>query len=97
MSFLDTMKRVQTKSETATTPKSLAAAQKVLAALGIKIKFDKDTDEYIVNYMKNPTEATAYFTSDLQDAIGTGQQMAKGKKEKASYSSVVKKVFRKTK
>lgn len=91
MAFLDIMSKAYEK---ATAPKSLKEAQKVLAALGIKIKYDRDNDEYVVNYIKNPREATAYFTNDLQDAIGTGKQMAvKTKKEKASYDHVIKKIL----
>jgi len=93
MSFLNIMQKVYSK-ETATVPKSLKDAQKVLAAVGIKIKYDRDTNEYTINYMKNPTEATAYFTDDLKDAIGTGLMMGK-KKEKASYATVIGKVLKK--
>ncbi len=85
MSFLSLMERKYAKPETATLPKNLADAKKVLAALGIKISYDRDAEEYTVNYMKNPREATAYFTNDLADAVMTGKSMASEKANNPTY------------
>ena len=60
--------------------KTLADAKKELASIGISIR--KEDDEYRVNF-KGGTEDTAYYTDDLDDAVGTGKLMAKEKKESA--------------
>lgn len=50
-------------------------ARATLKALGISLSHDHDADEYRVNY-RNGKEATAYYTNDLEDAVGTGRAMA---------------------
>lgn len=50
-------------------------AQAALRELGLVIK-RTDYGEYRVNY-KGGDEGTAYYTDDLDDAVVTGQHMAK--------------------
>jgi hypothetical protein len=52
-----------------------ADATKQLKALGVRLTYDRGVEEYRVN-IKPDNEATAYYTPDLQDAIGTGKAMA---------------------
>jgi len=54
---------------------TLADAKKHLQTLGLTLKHDAGTGEYIVNF-KGGKEATAYFTDDLDDAVKTGEKMA---------------------
>lgn len=55
---------------------TLAQAKAKLRQIGVVLK--KVDDEYIVNF-KGGREATAYYTSDLDDAVSTGEAMvAKG-------------------
>jgi hypothetical protein len=42
----------------------------------LKLVITHVDDEYRVNF-RNGREATAYYTNDLQDALDTGQAMAK--------------------
>ncbi len=49
-------------------------AIKILSALGIALK-KTEYGEYRVNY-KGGREASAYYTTDLNDAVGTGKNMA---------------------
>lgn len=49
---------------------TLKQARAALARRGMVIAFDRDLDEYRVNF-KGGREATAAYTSDLDDAIGT--------------------------
>lgn len=51
-------------------------AQAGLRPYGIGIKWDPSTREFCVNYIGG-REATAYYTDDLEDGIGTGKQMVK--------------------
>lgn len=44
-------------------------ARKHLATFGISLVFNEEYNEYRMN--KGNREATAYYTDDLQDAIGT--------------------------
>jgi len=57
-----------------TDSKDLARAKAVLTPLGIEIT-RTEYDEYRVNF-KGGKEATAYYTDDIDDAIGTGKAMA---------------------
>ena len=50
-------------------------AKRFLSSIGISI-IKTDYGEYRVNF-KRGNEATAYYTDDLQDAVGTGKQMIK--------------------
>jgi len=55
--------------------KAFVAIKKELGLLGIVITYNKDDNEYTVNY-KGGKEKTAYYTDDLEDAYGTGKLMA---------------------
>jgi hypothetical protein len=46
-----------------------------LSAVGVRMKYLYETDEYKVNFVEG-TEATAYYTDDIQDALATGLAMA---------------------
>lgn len=54
-------------------------AKQELKAIGITLQYDADLDEYRVN-LKGDKESTAYYTPDLDDAIGTGKAMANHKR-----------------
>jgi hypothetical protein len=54
---------------------TLAQARAALAQLGLVIK--KTDREYRVNWPK-AREATAYYTTELDDAVATGKAMAGG-------------------
>ena len=49
--------------------------KKELSEIGISIKFT-EYEEYRVNFIGG-REATAYYTTDLDDAIATGKAMVK--------------------
>jgi hypothetical protein len=68
--------KIVNKSYQETESKDLAKAKKELAPLGLEVTFDKETEEYRVNF-KGGKEGTAYYTNDVDDAIGTGKAMAK--------------------
>lgn len=53
-------------------------AQKWATSQGLVLKKNED-GEYVINF-KGGKEATAYYTDDLADAIGTGEAMCKQKK-----------------
>lgn len=50
-------------------------ARSELDKIGISLSHGVDDDEFRVNF-KSGREATAYYTNDLDDAIGTGRHMA---------------------
>lgn len=78
--------KIVNKSYQETESKDLAKAKKELAPLGLEVTFDKETEEYRVNF-KGGKEGTAYYTNDVDDAIGTGKAMAKeGDKSKKKES-----------
>lgn len=52
-------------------------AKDALKAIGIAITFDQESEEYRVNYAKPDREASAYYTSDLDDAVGTAELVAR--------------------
>ncbi len=52
----------------------LARARMILRALGIVIR--REDGEFRVNF-RGGDEATAYYTDDLDDAVETGQDMAR--------------------
>lgn len=52
---------------------TLATARSILRNLGITLA--KRDGEYRVNFT-NGLEATAYYTDDIDDAVGTGRAMA---------------------
>lgn len=54
---------------------TLAAVRRQLAMVGVTIGHT-DWDEYRVN-LKGGKEKTAYYTTDLQDALDTGMDMSK--------------------
>lgn len=56
-------------------------ANKQLKNLGVHIRYIADTGEFRVNFVGG-REATAYYGSDLQDAIDTAQAMAKQREGK---------------
>lgn len=47
-----------------------------LRTVGVAISFRAHSDEYRVNF-RGGREATAYYTSDIEDALGTGLDMAR--------------------
>lgn len=55
---------------------TIASAKRQLAALGMTVNHNPDTDEYRVNYFKG-NESTAYYTNELADALGTGLDTAR--------------------
>ena len=56
------------------TGRKLNEARKELWALGLTLKVT-DFEEYRVNY-RGGKEATAYYTNDFEDAVGTGKAMS---------------------
>ncbi len=54
---------------------TLARARMILRALGLVIRREND-GEYRINF-QGGDEATAYYTNDLDDAVGTGRDMAR--------------------
>lgn len=54
---------------------TLKEAKATLKPLGITITSRPHTKEYRVNFLGGK-EATAYYATDLQEAVGTGQHMA---------------------
>lgn len=54
---------------------NLAKAKEMLLGQGVTINRKRATDEYRVNYAGGG-ESTAYYTNDLDDAVGTGFLMA---------------------
>lgn len=63
---------MQTKTDRA----AFNAAKTELKSLGIILTYATDYEEYRVN-LRGGKEATAYYASDLQDAVGTGKYMLK--------------------
>lgn len=55
------------------------AAKAELATIGITLTWREFAKEYRVNF-QGGQEATAYYTPDLDDAIGTGKAMAQAKR-----------------
>ncbi len=53
---------------------TMQQAKVILRAIGVSIR--KDDGEYRVNIIGG-TELTAYYTSDLEDAVATGKAMSK--------------------
>ena len=51
----------------------LKEANETLAAIGCKVSYSPDTREYRVN-VKGGTEATAYYSSSLEDVIVTARR-----------------------
>ena len=47
-----------------------------LKPLGIEARYIRDTEEFRINFIGGK-EATAYYTNDEADALGTGKAMAK--------------------
>lgn len=61
-------------------------ARAYITALGLHYSYDPEVQEFRVAPNKF-AEAQAYYTSDLEDAIGTAQELAKwvkAKKERAT-------------
>lgn len=56
---------------------SFSAVKKELSGLGMTIKDNRDFDEFIVNFYNGGSEASAYYTNDLDDALKTGRDMAR--------------------
>jgi hypothetical protein len=57
----------------------MTEAMVTLRKAGVKIH-KTNHGEYRVNVIKGGTEATAYYTDDLEDAVNTGLAMAEGGK-----------------
>ena len=51
-------------------------ARNRLADKGVTMRWDSWLEEYRVNF-RYGREATAYYTTDLDDAVATGNRMAK--------------------
>lgn len=68
-------------------PYTLSGVRKTLGALGITIRHSVDLDEYCVNY-KGGSEATAYYTSDLGDALKAGVAMSRPGKPQCGLSLI---------
>lgn len=62
-------------------PPTLAEAKKLLKALGMTLRYNRDLEEYSVN-LSGGKDATRYYTPDLVDAIGTGKTMAAAQQAK---------------
>ena len=58
---------------------TLKQAKQILRDNEITLRYTKGYSEYRVNYRYGGTEATAYYTSDLADAVATGIAMAKSR------------------
>lgn len=56
---------------------TIKEAKRELASIAITLTKD-DEGEFRVNF-RGGKEATAYYTNDLDDAIGTGKELAKWK------------------
>lgn len=54
---------------------TLQDARTICHRLGLHLTYSRDDDEYRVNYREG-REATAYYTNDREDAIGTARDMA---------------------
>lgn len=54
---------------------TIKEAKALLAPLRMTLKKD-DAGDYVVNFVGAP-EATAYYASDLEDAVSTAREMAK--------------------
>lgn len=59
----------------------MKSIKKQLKDIGINLVFNEEYEEYQVNFIDGK-EATAYYTSDLEDALATGIDMAKRKLNK---------------
>ena len=57
-------------------PMTLKAEQARLCALGLTLRSSHGDGEYRVNF-RGGREATACYTGDLDDAVGTGEAMAR--------------------
>jgi hypothetical protein len=53
---------------------NLKDARRELNGTGVSIKYIEDTGEYRVN-LRADKEATAYYASDIDDALNTGRAM----------------------
>ena len=56
---------------------ALKAAKAELKAYGVTISYDAETAEYRVAIKGPGSEAGAYYTDDIHDAVGTGKAMAR--------------------
>ncbi len=56
---------------------ALRAAKAELKAYGVTISYDADVNEYRVAIKGPDSEASAYYTDGIWDAIGTGKAMAR--------------------
>ena len=64
-------------------PKELTyrVARQFASHIGIDLRYDVDTYEFRVNY-RGGKEATAYYTDDLKDALGTAILMSQETKQR---------------
>ena len=58
-------------------------ARATLHSIGISLSHGVDSEEFRVN-LRGATEATAYYTTHLDDAIATGKAMAAQKSDALS-------------
>lgn len=56
---------------------ALRAAKAELKAYGVTIDYNAETAEYRVAITGPNSEASAYYTDDIWDAIGTGKAMGR--------------------
>lgn len=67
---------------------TLDELKKAVRDLGMSISYNVDTQEYRVNF-KGGTAATAYFTTDRQDALETAKKMARYMESKMTEKVLV--------
>ena len=68
---------------------TLSEARKIIAPIGFKLTFNSDYNEYRL-VPPNGGEKQAYYTDDLQDAVGTAQaehRRAEAKKNHVNNNS----------
>lgn len=51
-------------------------AKKIVKELGLKLSLNRDYEEYRVSLPGAGAESSAYYTGDLDDAVGTARVMA---------------------
>jgi hypothetical protein len=73
-----------------TDSKTLRSLRTELQPLGIEASYNRDTEEFRINF-RGGKEATAYYTNDVDDALGTGRAMAKEGQRPAPVAELVSK------
>lgn len=72
---------------------TISEAKQTLRIIGISLTRIVETNEYRVN-LRNGTEATAYYTNDIEDAIDTGRYMAKFRDDEKARQSKNRESFK---